>query len=89
VHRIRAVLENRVVRMLEASRLVRDVSKPRVGQAVTLAARHVRAMRSIPHVLSGRKFVDMSAYGQQQKRRRRAKKGAEEEAASTEEPQEQ
>lgn len=76
--------------MLEASRLVRDVSKPRVGQAVTLAARHVRAMRSIPHVLSGRKFVDMSAYGQKQKRRRRAKKGAaEEEAASTEEPQEQ
>jgi hypothetical protein len=39
---------------------VRDVAKPRPGKTIVLQARHVRAARLAPLVLSGRAHVDLS-----------------------------
>jgi|SRR5277367_1865434 len=60
VRRLRQVLEIRLVRLLEASRLVRDAGKPRPGQVKLLQARHVNAMRLIPDIMSGRALADLS-----------------------------
>lgn len=60
VRRLRGVLTQNSIRMIETGRLVRDVAKPRPGKTIVLQARHVRAARLAPLVLSGRAHVDLS-----------------------------